>query len=137
MTTLLDRTGKPCAYLYNNKILLATSMEVAGVTLGDCVFGISGDIKGKIFNKTLYTLSGEVVAQEQQLRTLPNFDLIDVLMQGWTIVEKITDHRCPWINPSKEWFTPGIEDFLTLPANTSIIKVKDKKLSLNYSSPLN
>lgn len=126
MTTLLDRCGKPSAYLYNNKILLATSMEVAGVTLGGCVFDISGEIKGKIFNNTLYTLSGEMVAREQELLTFPEFDPIDVLMQGWKIVEKITDHQLPWITPLEKWFSNNIKDFLTLPVSISVIK-RDKK----------
>lgn len=113
MTTLLDRNGKLCAYIYNNKILLADTMAVAGVMLGDCVFGLSGEVKGKIFDRILYAASGEIVANEIEIKSTPEFDAIAVLFQGWNILEKITDHECPWITPKKKWTALSIAEFLT------------------------
>ena len=127
MTTLMDRHGKPCAYLYNNKLLLAGSMEVMGVTLGDCVFGRSGEVKGKIFDKGLYSISGETVAMEEEMKTIPNFDPMHALFQGWEILEKIKDHSCPWIIPKNKWLALGIEEFLTMPGVVTIVKVKNNK----------
>ncbi|MFT3749058.1 MAG: hypothetical protein QM768_12105 [Agriterribacter sp.] len=51
MTTLLDSQGKLCGYIYNNKILLASTREVVGIILGDCVFGRTGEAKGKNYIK--------------------------------------------------------------------------------------
>lgn len=125
MTTLLDRYGKPCAYLYNNKILSAGSMEVIGVTLGNCVFGKSGEAKGKIFDRVFYSLSGEIVATEIELQSMPEFDLVEVLFQGWNILEKIKDHLCPWITPNNKWIAVDIKDFLVLPGTFTVIRLKN------------
>lgn len=122
MTTLLDRHGKLSAFFYNNKVLLASTSEVIGIILGDCVFGKSGDVKGKIFNKTLYAASGEIVAREQELQSIPAFDPIKALFEGWAIVDKITQHECPWITPKDKWHMLSIEELLTQEGQLTLIR---------------
>ncbi|MFT3704569.1 MAG: hypothetical protein QM802_19540 [Agriterribacter sp.] len=128
MTTLLDRYSKPCAHIYNNKVLLASTMEVIGVTLGDCVFGVSGEVKGKIFDKTLYAASGEMIATEVECKTAVEFNPLDILLQGWDILEKIKDHSCPWITPKDKWLSSNIEDFLKLQGTITVIRQANKKV---------
>lgn len=126
MTTLLDKIGKPAAVLYNNKILSLDNFNVIGVILGSCVFGKSGTIKGKIFNKTLYSLSGEIVAKEQELLSirLEQFDPVQALFQGWAILEKIKDHYCPWITATEKWHPNNIEVFLEQAQTVKVISTR-------------
>lgn len=128
MTTLLDRNGKLCGYLYNNKILSAGSFEVIGVILGDCVFGKHGDIKGKHFNKTIYSIAGEIIACEQVSYDIPAFDPIEVLFQGWSVVEKIKDHECPWIDPLQKWHVLSLENFLSQAGAVTLVRRTGKKM---------
>lgn len=122
MTTLLDRHGKLSAFFYNNKVLLASTSEVIGIILGDCVFGKSGEVKGKIFNKTLYAASGEIVAREQELQNIPAFDPLNALFEGWAIVDKITHHECPWITPKDKWHPLSIEALLKQEGQLTLLK---------------
>lgn len=130
MNALIDRNNKLCAYLYNNKIILPSGFEVAGVVLGDCVFGYSGDVKGKIFNGIFYAANGQIVAREEQYSQMPDFDVIQVVLQGWHIVQKIKDHECSWITPSEKWITFSIEDFLKHQAWVTVIKRTPAQKSL-------
>lgn len=130
MNVLIDCNNKLCAYLYNNKIILPLSFEVAGIVLGDCVFGYLGDIKGKIFNGIFYAVNGQIVAMEEQCTQMPEFDIIQVVLQGWHIVEKIKDHECPWIIPAEKWVPVSIDDFLKHPAWVTVIKRTSAKTSL-------
>lgn len=134
MTTLTDRNSKPMAFLYNNKILDKKTMQVIGVTLGDVVFGESGELKGKIFDKILYAISGDIVAMEAELQEVPAFDPIEVLFQGWKILEKIKDHSVPWINSQKNWLPIDLNDFLRSDGAAIRLLKPEKKLSNNKFS---
>lgn len=114
MTTLLDKHGKPSAIIYNNKIIALKTFEVVAVVLGSCVFGYSGVLKGKLFNKTLYTLSGAILGEEQELQNkqIDFFDPVQVLIDSWQILDKIKDHSCAWIVPTEQWANMTIESFL-------------------------
>jgi len=128
MNAFIDRDNKICAYLYNNKILLPSGSEVAGVVLGDCVFGYAGDIKGKIFNGRFYAVNGQIVAGLEQGTVLPEVDLLQVLLQGWHIVQKIKEHECPWIDPTEKWIPISVDDFLKQNARATVIKRASQKV---------
>lgn len=114
MTTLLDKHGKPSAIVYNNKIITLKTFEVVGVVLGSCVFGQSGNLMGKLFNKTFYTLPGTILGKEQELLNtqLNEFDPVRVLIDSWKILDKIKDHSTAWVKPTEQWITTPVESFL-------------------------
>jgi hypothetical protein len=129
MNALVDGNNKLCAYLYNNKIILPSNFEVVGVVLGDCVFGYSGDVKGKIFKGIFYAVNGQIVAREEQCSHMPGFDVIEVVLRGWHIVQKIKNHECSWITPSEKWVAFSIEDFLKHQAWVTVLKRAPAKTS--------
>lgn len=108
MNALLDKSEKAIAYINNNIIFLPGDHAVAGVVLGDCVFGRSGNVIGKLFDQTLYTTSGEIIArlQPQPVKETGNTDLIR--KQAWELIQVIKDHQCPWITPQKKWAAQSI-----------------------------
>jgi hypothetical protein len=113
VNTLLDSYGKPSGFLYNNIILLPQTYEVAGVVLGHCVFGPSGKAKGKLFNKTFYSATGEMLAREQAGNTpTKDLNITKAMHEAWAILQQIKDHNCPWIEPKDRWASVSVKDFL-------------------------
>lgn len=93
-------------------ILLADRPEVAGVILGQCVFSAKGELCGRFFHKTLYSIKGEKVALEASATRMPSFDYRSAIQKAWQILLRIHDHSCPWIVPQERWATIKLKDIL-------------------------
>ncbi len=112
MNALLDKSEKAIAYINNNIIFLPEDHMVAGVILGQCVFGRSGSVVGKLFDQTFYATNGEIIArlQPEPTKETGNADLIR--KQAWELIQVIKDHQCPWITPQRKWATESISMLL-------------------------
>jgi hypothetical protein len=112
MIILVDKSKKEAALLYNNIILLPGSLEVVGIVLGHCLFGHAGTLKGKLFQKIIYTSDGEIVAKEYGQTKVISFDAAKIMEEAWLLITSIKNHNCPWINPGSKWATLSLEEFL-------------------------
>lgn len=132
MTTLMDREGKLSAYLYNNMIISARLNKVIGIVLGHCVFGRTGAVKGKLINKTFYSLSGEIISWEHEWPriTTEKFDMMELQQDGWAILSNIKDHYCPWINLCQQWSSMGVDDLLLQTQTVTLIRKNRRQLVL-------
>ena len=63
MYSILNQDGKKMAHINNMIILDAAQENVLGILIGDCFFGKSPKVVGKIFNSTAYLINGEIVGK--------------------------------------------------------------------------
>jgi len=113
MYVLSGRSKQTVAYLYNNSILHADTLEVIGIILGSCVFGKDATVKGKYYNQTIRNVSGQMVAVESQEFFHPDFDKMQIMQQTWQLLMQISDHICPWVQEREEWSAQSLTELLT------------------------
>lgn len=116
MHTLLNQQGHLCGYLFNSKFLLPDNFVVGGVLLGHCAFGQTGAIKGRYFDHTLYSISGDMVCKAGKAVDPLGFDLQQTANQAWQVIRKIEDHHCPWVQPTGKWHPDSLSMLLRAPA---------------------
>ena len=114
MLGLTDRIGNLTAYLYNNLIIEADQQIVAGVILGNCVFGLKGKLVGKLMHNNLYTIKGEIAARRlvKQGQAFIVKNLTDLKRQAWNIVAKVNADMDPWIETTGNWSIASLPDIL-------------------------
>jgi len=113
MTSIVDKSGKTIAYLYQNMILDTTQQVVIGLLLGNCVFGKQRSPVGKFFNDTFRKKNGKIIAKlgdEVSLKKSPKDAHLS--LQAWQILSKVNDHVCMWIEEKKSWTKQDFMEYL-------------------------
>lgn len=113
MYSILNQDGKKMAHINNMIILDAAQENVLGILIGDCFFGKSPKVVGKIFNSTAYLINGEIVGKiernkEQKINSIKKAQLIE----AWDILSNIKEHTCEWIKETKKWSKKTLEEHL-------------------------
>ncbi len=113
MTSIVDKSGKTVAYLYQNMILDTTQHTVLGLLLGNCVFGRQPSPVGKFFNDIFRKKNGKIIAKlgEEVNAKKPPKDA-HLSLQAWQILTKVKDHTCIWIVEKKSWTKQGFLEHL-------------------------
>lgn len=113
MTSIVDKSGKTVAYLYQNMVLDITQLKVLGLLLGNCVFGKQVSPVGKYFNDTFRKKNGKIIAKlgEEVTAKKPPKDA-HLSLQAWQILTKVNDHTCIWIDEKKSWTKQGFLEYL-------------------------
>ena len=113
MYIILNEEGKKIAYINNMIILDVTKENVIGILIGDCFFGKSTKVIGKIFNSTAYLVNGEIVGKVERNKE-PKASSIKKtqLLEAWDILSNIKEHTCEWIKESKKWSKKSFEEHL-------------------------
>lgn len=114
MYSILNQDGKKMAHINNMIILDAAQENVLGILIGDCFFGKSPKVVGKIFNSTAYLINGEIVGKierntEQKINSIKKAQLIE----AWDILANIKEHTCDWIKETKKWSKKTLEEHLS------------------------
>ncbi|MDE3252803.1 MAG: hypothetical protein KGO92_08345 [Bacteroidota bacterium] len=114
MTSIVDKSGKTIAYLYQNMVLDITQLKVLGLLLGNCVFGKQVSPVGKFFNDTFRKKNGKIIARlgEEVSAKKPPKDA-HLSLQAWQILTKVKDHTCIWIEEKKSWTKQGFLEYLS------------------------
>jgi hypothetical protein len=114
MQALYNHGGELIAYHYQNMLLHPDHFEVLGLVLGNCVFDHQAKLLGKLFQKNVYNLEGEVLAnQPDDSLALPLlFDNTKSVIQAWHILTKIKDHVCPWVKVKHTWSRTSLAEHL-------------------------
>jgi len=113
MTSIVDKSGKTIAYLYQNMILDTTQQVVIGLLLGNCVFGKQRSPVGKFFNDTFRKKNGKIIAklgEDISLKKSPKDAHLS--LQAWQILSKVNDHVCMWIDEKKSWTKQDFMEYL-------------------------
>lgn len=115
MHYLLDVSGSPAAFIYQNTIIHPVSLNVYGVILGQCVYGLKGKAIGKLLDKHLYDNTGEIVAitaDDISERPSQKPEQSKYLQQAWQILDRIESYITPWVQPKNQWSTRSLQDTL-------------------------
>jgi hypothetical protein len=113
MYIILNQEGEKIAHINNMIILDVTKENVIGILIGDCFFGKSTKVIGKIFNSTAYLVNGEIVGKVERNKE-PKASSIKKtqLLEAWDILSNIKEHTCEWIKESKKWSKKSFEEHL-------------------------
>ncbi len=114
MYIIVDQNGKKIAHISNMIILDAEREKVLGILIGDCFFGKSPKVVGKIFNSSAYLINGEIVGKVEQNKELKSSSIKKVqLLEAWDILSNIKEHTCDWIKETKKWSKKSLEEHLS------------------------
>jgi len=102
-------------HLIPNCLLSPRSMEIVGVVLGNCVYGRTGKLKGKLINKVVYNTKGEKVAIEnfEPVKEIISLNFERLSRERWTVLQAISDHNSPWVETKEQWADADLEEYLT------------------------
>jgi hypothetical protein len=114
MYIILNQEGEKIAYINNMIILDETKENVLGILIGDCFFGKSTKVIGKIFNSTAYLVNGEIVGKVERNKE-PKLSSVKKshLLEAWDILTNVKEHTCEWIKESKKWSKKSLVHHLT------------------------
>lgn len=102
------------AVIQNNIIFSPTDYHVIGIIIGDCIYGKSHKMVGKIFNSTVYLLNGQIagkveVNQTYRLKIIKKEHMVD----AWSILSGVKEHTTQWIIEKSNWSNKEIGDHLS------------------------
>lgn len=113
MTSIVDKSGKTIAFLYQNMVLDISQHQVLGLILGNCVFGKQPSPVGKFFNDTFRKKNGKIIAKLGEEVTPKKFpEDAHLSLQAWQILTKVKDHVCLWIDEKKSWTKQDFMEYL-------------------------
>lgn len=113
MQVIQNQENQRIAFIRNNIIFQEGNEQVIGIKIGDCFFGKSPRVVGKIINGFIYTLEGEIIGQSMHYAA-PNekFATKEQLTEAWAILSSIDDHACPWITITENWSARPLHEHL-------------------------
>ncbi len=113
MQVIQNQENQRIAFIRNNIIFKEGDEQVVGIKIGDCFFGKSPRVVGKIINGFIYTLEGEIIGQSMHYAA-PNekFATKEQLTEAWAILSSIDDHACPWITITENWSARPLHEHL-------------------------
>lgn len=113
MYIIVDQEGKKIAHINNMIILDANRENVLGILIGDCFFGKSPKVIGKIFNSSAYLTNGEIVGKVERNKELKSSSIKKAqLLEAWDILSNIKEHTCDWIKETKKWSKKSLREHL-------------------------
>ena len=113
MYIIVDQEGKKIAHINNMIILDANRENVLGILIGDCFFGKSPKVIGKIFNSSAYLTNGEIVGKVERNKELKSSSIKKAqLLEAWDILSNIKEHTCEWIKETKKWSKKSLLEHL-------------------------
>ena len=102
------------AIVDKNIVFTADDNRVIGIIIGDCLYGKSKVMVGKIFNSTVYLINGEIigkleVSNQHKIKTIRK----DHLAEAWSILTGVKDHTTKWIIEKNTWSNVGLIESLS------------------------
>lgn len=102
------------ALVANNIVFTTDDNRVIGILIGDCLYGKSRVMVGKIFNSTVYLINGEILGKVEvstyhKIKTLRK----DHLADAWAILTGVKEHTTRWIVETDSWSKVGLLESLS------------------------
>ena len=115
MTTIVDKSGKTVAFLYQNIILDLNQEKVVGLILGNCVFGQQQAPAGKFFKDTFRKKNGKIIAKlgKDNSSQKPKNEK-QLLLSAWQLLSQMKDHVCMWIDEKDTWTKEEFLEYLSV-----------------------
>lgn len=113
MYIIKNKNEDVVAVIKNNIVFTAHDHAVVGILIGDCLYGKSYKMVGKIFNSTVYLLNGNIAGNVESsnaynVRVIKKEHMVD----AWSILSGVKEHTSQWIIEKKTWSQKGLIDFL-------------------------
>lgn len=101
------------AVIQNNIVFSVQDQVVIGILIGDCLYGKSNKMVGKIFNSTVYLLNGQIagkveVGQAHKIKVIKKEHMVD----AWAILSGVKEHTSQWIIEKKTWAAKELSEYL-------------------------
>lgn len=114
MYAIKNKKDEVVAMVQNNIVFSTDNYIVLGILIGDCLYGRSYKMIGKIFNSTVYLLDGAIagkveVNQAFKLKIIKKEHMLD----AWTILSGVKEHTSQWIIEKKTWSPKSLVDCLS------------------------
>ena len=114
MYIIKNKNENVVAVIQNNIVFSAENHEVVGILIGDCLYGKSFKMIGKIFNSTVYLLNGNIVGVVEA-STAYKVKVIkkEHMVEAWAILTGVKEHTSQWITEKKTWAQKELLDYLS------------------------
>ena len=104
MYIIKNKNEDVVAVIQNNIVFSAQEHAVVGILIGDCLYGKSFKMIGKIFNSTVYLLNGNIVGIVEastafKVKVIKKEHMVD----AWAILTGVKEHTSQWIIEKKTW----------------------------------
>ncbi|MEN9371355.1 MAG: hypothetical protein RLZZ64_430 [Bacteroidota bacterium] len=113
MYIIKNKNEQVVAVIQNNIVFTPQDHLVVGILIGDCLYGKSFKMVGKIFNSTVYLLNGSI-AGTVEANNAHNVRVIkkEHMVEAWAILSGVKEHTSQWIIEKKSWAQKGLIDYL-------------------------
>jgi hypothetical protein len=113
MYIIKNKSEVVVAVIQNNIVFSVQDQVVIGILIGDCLYGKSYKMVGKIFNSTVYLLNGQIagkveVGQSHKIKVIKKEHMVD----AWEILSGVKEHTSQWIIEKKAWTAKELCEFL-------------------------
>ncbi len=113
MYVIRNKQEEVVAVIQNNILFSPSDQQVLGIIIGDCIYGKSHKMVGKIFNSTLYLLNGQIagkveVNQAFKVKIIKKEHMVD----AWSILGGVKEHTSQWITEKKTWSSKSLQEHL-------------------------
>ena len=113
MTSVHDNKNNVVAYLDNQLIISAADKKLIGVILGHCVYGAQAKLIGIYFKGKIINIKGEIIATLKITAANPlSLNKHHFIAEGWTIIKKIKEHFCSFIEEKPVWSEDSLTETL-------------------------
>ena len=113
MYIIKNKSEVVVAVIQNNIVFSVQDQVVIGILIGDCLYGKSFMMAGKIFNSTVYLLNGQIagrveVGQSHKIKVIKKEHMVD----AWAILSGVKEHTSQWIIEKKAWAAKELCEYL-------------------------
>jgi hypothetical protein len=113
MYIIKNKSEVVMAVIQNNIVFSVHGQAVIGILIGDCLYGKSYKMAGKIFNSTVYLLNGQIagkveVGHAYKIKVIKKEHMID----AWAILSGVKEHTSHWILEKKAWAVKELSEYL-------------------------
>lgn len=113
MYIIRNKSEEVIAVIQNNIVFSVSEHNVLGIIIGDCLYGKSFRMVGKIFNSTVYLINGQIagkveVSQVYKVKVIKK----EHMMEAWFILSGVKEHTNQWIIEKKAWSNKELREHL-------------------------
>jgi hypothetical protein len=113
MYIIKNKSEVVVAVIQNNIVFSVQDQVVIGILIGDCLYGKSFMMAGKIFNSTVYLLNGQIagrveVGQSHKIKVIKK----EHMVEAWAILSGVKEHTSQWIIEKKTWAAKELYEYL-------------------------
>jgi hypothetical protein len=114
MYIVKNQQGDVVVVVRNNIVFSEIDNIVVGILIGDCLYGKSKSMVGKIFNSTVYLLNGEIAGKVEvnnahKVKTIKK----EHMVEAWSILSGVKEHTSTWITEKNKWTSKSLLDHLS------------------------